>query len=144
MVTGSARHSPSNGGIERFNRTIQAKVTVVRISFYIACLLFSFICFFFESSKHMQMRTWLEDNNSTNWPLAAKMCTFSYNTSHHKGINKVCYASDSLGCGFFHTYNTISTYLTYYVILIGALRGCVWATTQGWHQWHTYFQRFAE
>jgi hypothetical protein len=26
MVTGSARHSPSNGGIERFNRTIQSKV----------------------------------------------------------------------------------------------------------------------
>ena len=26
MITGSARHSESNGGIERFNRTIQDKV----------------------------------------------------------------------------------------------------------------------
>ena len=53
MVTGSARHNPSNGGIERFNRTTQARVTIVRVCFYIGCPPFRFICFLFESSKHM-------------------------------------------------------------------------------------------
>jgi hypothetical protein len=44
---------------------------------------------YFEFAPAMQMRSWLEENDSNNWPLAAKICTFHYNTSHHSGIKKV-------------------------------------------------------
>ncbi len=37
MVTGSARHSPSNGSIERFNMTIQAKVSPTRVAWSYVC-----------------------------------------------------------------------------------------------------------
>ena len=61
MVTGRARHSPSNGGVERFNRTIQLKI-----------------------------RAWLQENGSKDWPLASQFAMWQYNTSVHRSINKVC------------------------------------------------------
>jgi hypothetical protein len=35
MITGSARHSLSNGGIERFNKTIQSKVARTTSNFVV-------------------------------------------------------------------------------------------------------------
>eukprot|EP00873_Tetraselmis_striata_P039979 jgi/Tetstr1/460243/TSEL_000478.t2 len=64
MVTGRPRHSPSNGGSERFNRTIEQKVRL-------------FCC----------------EHNTPNWPVAAHLVAWQYNTSFHSAIQQVPYVA---------------------------------------------------
>ena len=51
MVRGSPRHSESNGGVERVNRTVQAK-----------------------------LGTWMQDTNSRRWSVGCRIIMWRYNT----------------------------------------------------------------
>ena len=63
MVRGSPRHSQSNGGIERANRTVEAK-----------------------------LGAWMKDNSSKRWSVGAKIIQWRFNTQINKSIgNKTAY-----------------------------------------------------
>ena len=54
MVCGSPRHSESNGGVERVNRTVQAK-----------------------------LGTWMQDTNSRRWSIGCRIVMWRYNTQQN-------------------------------------------------------------
>ena len=62
MVRGSPRHSQSNGGVERVNRTVQYK-----------------------------LGQWLQDTNSVRWTIGCKIVMWRYNTQHHRTIGTTPY-----------------------------------------------------
>jgi hypothetical protein len=62
MVCGSPRHSPSNGGVERINRTIEEKLGV-----------------------------WMVEMKSTNWSIGCRLMVWRYNTQKHRTVNDVPY-----------------------------------------------------
>lgn len=57
MVTGKPRHSESNGGVERRNRTVENKIS-----------------------------NWMQDNKSTHWAQALPFIQWRCNTQIHRGI----------------------------------------------------------
>ena len=62
MVRGSPRHSESNGGVERVNRTVQQKLAA-----------------------------WMHRNNSTQWSIGCKVVQFEINTQFHSTIKSTPY-----------------------------------------------------
>ncbi|MGA1646391.1 MAG: hypothetical protein ACO4AV_15605, partial [bacterium] len=58
MVRGSPRHSQSNGGVERVNRTVQTK-----------------------------LGAWMKENKSTNWSVGCRIIMFRYNTQYHHTVS---------------------------------------------------------
>jgi hypothetical protein len=62
MVKGSARHSESNGGVERVNLTTEKKLAV-----------------------------WMKQNNSTDWATGSMFVQWQINTSFHHGIKDIPY-----------------------------------------------------
>jgi hypothetical protein len=62
MVRGSPRHSESNGGVERVNRTVQ-----------------------------MKLGAWMKTNNSKHWAIGCKLVQWRINTQHHRTINDTPY-----------------------------------------------------
>jgi hypothetical protein len=62
MVRGSARHSPSNGGVERVNRTINQK-----------------------------LGAWMVETKSINWSIGCRLMMWRYNTQRHRTVNDVPY-----------------------------------------------------
>jgi hypothetical protein len=62
MVRGSPRHSESNGGVERVNRTVQVKLA--------GCM---------------------KQNSSKRWAIGAKFCQWQYNTQIHSTIKDTPY-----------------------------------------------------
>jgi hypothetical protein len=57
MVKGQPRHSESNGGVERFNRTIEDKIA-----------------------------KWMAEHKSLRWSVGGKICCWRYNTQMHRAI----------------------------------------------------------
>lgn len=57
MVTGKPRHSESNGGIERRNRTVEEKI-----------------------------KNWMHENQSTHWAQCLPFIQWRCNTQIHRGI----------------------------------------------------------
>jgi hypothetical protein len=55
MVRGSPRHSQSNGGVERVNRTVQAK-----------------------------LGAWMQDHESRRWSIGCRIVMWRYNTQQHR------------------------------------------------------------
>jgi len=51
MVRGSPRHSPSNGGVERLNRTMEEK-----------------------------LGAWIAKTSNTNWSIGCRLMMWRYNT----------------------------------------------------------------
>ena len=62
MVRGSPRHSESNGGVERVNRTVQAK-----------------------------LGTWMQDTGSRRWTIGCKIVMWRYNTQQHRTVGNIPY-----------------------------------------------------
>lgn len=62
MVKGSARHSESNGGVERANRTTEDKLAI-----------------------------WMKQNNCTKWATGSMFVQWQINTSYHHGIQDTPY-----------------------------------------------------
>ena len=62
MVRGSPRHSESNGGVERVNRTVQAK-----------------------------LGTWMQDTNSRRWSVGCRIVMWRYNTQQHRTLDDIPY-----------------------------------------------------
>ena len=62
MVTGTPRHSESNGGVERVNRTVQQK-----------------------------LHAWMKMNNSTRWSIGCSKVAWQVNTQYHETIKNVPY-----------------------------------------------------
>jgi len=62
MVRGSPRHSESNGGVERVNRTVQAK-----------------------------LGTWMRDSGSTHWSVGCRLIMWRYNTQQHRTLGDIPY-----------------------------------------------------
>ena len=62
LVRGSARHSESNGGVERVNQTVEKK-----------------------------LGAWMKDNSSKRWSVGCKLIQWRINTSMHLGIKSVPY-----------------------------------------------------
>jgi hypothetical protein len=62
LVRGSARHSESNGGVERENQTVEKK-----------------------------LGAWMKDNNSKRWSVGCKLIQWRINTPMHWGIKSVPY-----------------------------------------------------
>ena len=62
MVRGSPRHSESNGGVERVNRTIQAK-----------------------------LGTWMLDTGSRRWSIGCRIVMWRYNTQQHRTVGNIPY-----------------------------------------------------
>ncbi|KAL3787337.1 hypothetical protein ACHAWO_006263 [Cyclotella atomus] len=62
MVKGSARHSESNGGVERANHTSKEKLAI-----------------------------WMKMNNSTDWATGSMFVQWQINTSYHHGIQDTPY-----------------------------------------------------
>ena len=60
MVRGSPRHSESNGGVERVNQTVQAK-----------------------------LGTWMRDTHSRRWTVGCRVVMWRYNTQIHRTIGNV-------------------------------------------------------
>ena len=60
MVRGSPRHSQSNGGIERINRTVEIK-----------------------------LGSWMHDNNTTRWTVGSKIIQWRINTQINRSIGNV-------------------------------------------------------
>lgn len=57
LVTGKPRHSESNGGVERRNRTVEEKIA-----------------------------NWMHENNSTQWSMCLPFIQWRCNTQQHRGI----------------------------------------------------------
>ena len=57
IVHGRPRHSESQGGVERLNRTYEEKISV-----------------------------WLEENQSRNWSVGCKFARWQINTQFHTGV----------------------------------------------------------
>ncbi len=62
MVRGSPRHSPSNGGVERVNRTMQEK-----------------------------LRAWMKDCQSREWMIGCRLMVWQYNTQNNCTIGDIPY-----------------------------------------------------
>ena len=62
MVRGSPRHSQSNGGIERLNRTVEGK-----------------------------LGAWMKENNSTSWSVGCRIVMWRVNTQQHRTIGDIPY-----------------------------------------------------
>jgi hypothetical protein len=62
MVCGSPRHSPSNGGVERLNRTMEEK-----------------------------LGAWMAKTGSTNWSVGCRLMMWRYNTQEHRTVGDVPY-----------------------------------------------------
>jgi len=62
MVRGSPRHSESNGGVERVNRTVQAK-----------------------------LGAWMRDTGSRRWSIGCRIVMWRYNTQMHRTLGNVPY-----------------------------------------------------
>jgi len=62
MVRGSPRHSPSNGGVERVNRTINQK-----------------------------LGTWMHETGSTNWSIGCRLMMWRYITQRHCTVDDLPY-----------------------------------------------------
>ena len=62
MVRGLPRHSQSNGGVERVNRTIQEK-----------------------------LGSWMKDTNSRRWSVGCQLVMFRYNTQQHRTVGDIPY-----------------------------------------------------
>ena len=62
MVRGSPRHSQSNGGVERVNRTVQYK-----------------------------LGNWMNETNSVRWTIGCKLVQWRYNTQHHRTVGTTPY-----------------------------------------------------
>ena len=62
LVRGSARHSESNGGVERVNQTVEKK-----------------------------LGAWMKDNSLKRWSVGCKLIQWRINTSMHWGIKSVPY-----------------------------------------------------
>jgi hypothetical protein len=62
MVTGSPRHSESNGGVERVNRTVQQK-----------------------------LHAWMKHHNSTQWAIGCKTVQWQINTQYHSTVKTIPY-----------------------------------------------------
>ena len=62
IVHGRPRHSESQGGVERLNRTYKQKISV-----------------------------WLEENQSRNWSIGCKLARWQINTQFHTGVKNVPY-----------------------------------------------------
>ena len=62
MVRGSPRHSQSNGGVERVNRTMQSK-----------------------------LGAWMKDNNTRRWSVGCRLMMWCYNTQQHRTVGDVPY-----------------------------------------------------
>ena len=60
MVRGSPRHSESNGGVERVNQTVQAK-----------------------------LGTWMRDTHSRRWSVGCRVVMWRYNTQLHRTLGNV-------------------------------------------------------
>ena len=60
MVRGSPRRSTTNGGVERFNRTMEEKIGA-----------------------------WMKDNNSTRWSIGCRIVCWRYNTQTHRALGGV-------------------------------------------------------
>ena len=62
MVRGSPRHSPSNGGVERLNRTMEEK-----------------------------LGAWMASTGNTNWSIGCRLMMWRYNTQEHRTVGDVPY-----------------------------------------------------
>lgn len=62
MVRGSPRHSESNGGVERVNRTVQAK-----------------------------LGAWMQETRSRKWSVGCRLIMWRYNTQHHRTVDDIPY-----------------------------------------------------
>ena len=62
MVRGSPRHSQSNGGVERLNRTVEGK-----------------------------LGAWMKENNCTNWSVGCRIVMWRVNTQQHRTIGDIPY-----------------------------------------------------
>ena len=62
MVRGSPRHSPSNGGVERVNRTVEEK-----------------------------LGAWMRETRNTNWSVGCRIIMWRYNTQLHGTIKQLPY-----------------------------------------------------
>jgi hypothetical protein len=62
MVHGSPRHFPSNGGVERLNRTMEEK-----------------------------LGAWMAETGSTNWSISCRLMMWRYNTQEHRTVGNVPY-----------------------------------------------------
>jgi hypothetical protein len=62
MVRGSPRHSPSNGGVEQVNRTMQEK-----------------------------LGAWMKDCKSRQWTIGCCLMMWGYNTQNHRTIGDIPY-----------------------------------------------------
>ena len=62
MVRGSPRHSPSNGGVERLNRTMEEK-----------------------------LGAWMAETGNTNWSIGCRLMMWRYNTQEHRTVGDVPY-----------------------------------------------------
>ena len=62
MVRGSPRHSPSNGGVERVNRTVEDK-----------------------------LGSWMRETRNTNWSVGCRLIMWRYNTQVHRTIKSIPY-----------------------------------------------------
>ena len=60
IVHSRPRHSESQGGVERLNRTYEQKISV-----------------------------WLEENQSRNWSIGCKLARWQINTQFHTGVKNV-------------------------------------------------------
>ena len=62
MVRGSARHSKSNGGVERVNRTMEEK-----------------------------LGAWMRETGNSNWSIGCHLMMWCYNTQMHRTVDDVPY-----------------------------------------------------
>jgi hypothetical protein len=62
MVRRLPRHSPSNGGVERVNRTIEEK-----------------------------LGAWMAETQNTNWSIGCRLMMWRYNTQEHRTVGNIPY-----------------------------------------------------
>ncbi len=62
MVTGTPRHSESNGGVKQVNCTVQQK-----------------------------LHAWMKANNSTRWSIGCSKVAWQVNTQYHEAVKNVPY-----------------------------------------------------
>ena len=126
MVTRSARHTESNGGIERFNMTIQLKVLLyprfwlfnMQLLHYVICLVWSCVC---HADAFVAWREWQHQlaSRSQNIYLPLQYLALF----RHKKVGVLHYLP----------FPPKSQSFSYCNAYAGFLRGCIWASTENWY-----------